>query len=1027
MLIVSLMGEQAITDAATGRSVNRSARVVTLVAFLAAHAGVPQPRQHIAALFWPDSSDAQALTNLRRELHHLRRVLADDESLVTTSTDLCWQDTETCRVDLRTFQQEATAAIAAGDVADLARHSGASLAAYGGDLLPGSYDDWVLEMRERLERTCVELCDLVCTTARRTGRDELAVEAARRRIRLRPLEESGHRTLMELQAALDDRAGAVSTYHHCASLLERELDVAPAPATTAVFTRLLRDESPDDGEQGHGTSGAGTARAGPADTRIVGRFHDLAALHALWHEASTAQAQVAVVRGVPGVGKTRLVAELADIVRRSGGVVATAQCFDTSGRISLAPVADWLRDPLIRSATERLAEVWRDEVDRLVPARHRAPPPDSTAPHRTMADAWQRHRFFDGLARSLLAVARPTLLVLDNLQWCGEETLDFLTFLLNRAREAPLMLAVTVREDHDNRPVSHWCTRLRESGTLTELTLGPFDRNHSAELAESLTGRPLTVSESALLHGATGGFPLYVVEACRSSLELAGAGTGERADLTAVLRRRLDQMTPAARDVASLAAALGHDFTLPLLAEASDLDTDSVVRGLDELWRRRIVRELDNGYDFSHDLLRDAAYAAVSPPHRWLLHRRLAQGIELLYRGRTDDVAAALAEQYRRAGNTERALTYYRRAAEVAAAVFAHAESARHHNQTLALLGQRPQGRQRDEQELRCLEALAPTINAMSGYSAPELEQTFHRVMALADRLGDTEALLNGMGGLWASYYVQGRTRQAHELAERMLTLLTPHDRQLGQAHFSVAGSLLHLGRPHAAVEHFDTALRSAGTTTLTVGTRASVHARAWSAHGAWLLGRPDEAARRCAESIADARTSGHPYSLAVALAFAGITAQLLGDRQRLDPVVEELRELCVRYDFAYYREWGLVLEGWSIGGAAGTARIRTGIDNLKAQNAFARMPYWLALLAGTLTDDHDAAATLDAALVMANSRQERWYVPELMRERAAFDTELRASERLVTAVGLARRHGSVTLLNRCERDLADLRRNGER
>lgn len=370
---------------------------------------------------------------------------------------------------------------------------------------------------------------------------------------------------------------------------------------------------------------------------------------------------------------------------------------------------------------------------------------------------------------------------------------------------------------------------------------------------------------------------------------------------------------------------------------------------------------------------------------------------------------------------------YYRRAADIAAAMFAHAEAANHHNQTLALLRQRPRGRTRDERELHCLEALAPTVNAMSGYSAPELEDIFHRVIAIADRLGNTEALLNGMAGLWASYYVQGRTRQAHELAERMLTLLTPHNAQFGQVHFSVGGSLQHLGRPRSSVEHFDTTLRAVGSDVLTVGTRASVHARAWSAHSAWLLGHPDEAARPCAESIADARESGHPYSLAVALAFAGITAQLCGDRQRLDPVVVELRELCARYDFAYYREWGLVLDGWLTGGTAGIARIRTGIDNLKAQNAFARMPYWLSLLADTLTDDHDAAATLDAALVMANSREERWYVPELMSKRAAFDAGQQAVDRLTAAVDVARRQDSVTLLQRCERDLADRSAIGER
>jgi DNA-binding SARP family transcriptional activator len=100
MLHVSLLGEQAITE--DGTSVQaRSSRAVALVAFLAAHAGAPQSRQRIAGMFWPESTDSQALTNLRRELHHLRQILGEESSLVVTSRDLCWRDTDTCRVDLR--------------------------------------------------------------------------------------------------------------------------------------------------------------------------------------------------------------------------------------------------------------------------------------------------------------------------------------------------------------------------------------------------------------------------------------------------------------------------------------------------------------------------------------------------------------------------------------------------------------------------------------------------------------------------------------------------------------------------------------------------------------------------------------------------------------------------------------------------------------------------------------------------------------------------------------------------------------
>ena len=161
-------------------------------------------------------------------------MLGDEPSLVVTSRDLCWRDTPTCRVDLRIFDIEreaALAAAAAGDDEGVLAHAAAAIAQYRGDLLPGVYDDWLLEARSELERQCVDLCDLLARTRARTGDLAGAVDAARRRIQLQPLEEVGYRTLMRLQADLGDRAGAVSTYHHCASVLERELGVVPDPAT----------------------------------------------------------------------------------------------------------------------------------------------------------------------------------------------------------------------------------------------------------------------------------------------------------------------------------------------------------------------------------------------------------------------------------------------------------------------------------------------------------------------------------------------------------------------------------------------------------------------------------------------------------------------------------------------------------------------------------------------------------------------------------------------------------------------------
>ena len=210
----------------------------------------------------------------------------------------------------------------------------------------------VLEARSQLERQCVKLCDLVCAARARRGDLAGAVrDAARRRIQLQPLEEAGYRTLMQLQADLGDRAGAVSTYHHCASVLERELAITPNPATRQAFERLMARSGPTRQVRGCRTSGLAIARSGIAAARMVGRSSEFSVLEKLWRGAVAGDPRLVVVRGGSGVGKTRLVTEVARLARRQGAVVAGSQCFGTAGRLALAPVADWLRNPAVQAAT----------------------------------------------------------------------------------------------------------------------------------------------------------------------------------------------------------------------------------------------------------------------------------------------------------------------------------------------------------------------------------------------------------------------------------------------------------------------------------------------------------------------------------------------------------------------------------------------------------------------------------------------------------------------------------------------------
>ena len=1023
MLHVSVLGEQAITDDGAGVQAC-SSRAVALVAFLAAHAGVPQSRQRIAGMFWPDSTDAQALTNLRRELHHLRQVLGDERSLVVTPRDLCWRDSETCRVDLRIFDSKrraALAAAAAGDDAGVLGHAAAAVAQYKGDLLPGVYDDWLLEARSGLERQCTDLCDLLCAARARTGDPAGAVDAVRRRIQLQPLEEAGYRTLMLLQADQGDRAGAVSTYHHCASVLERELGVIPDPATRQAFQRLMADGDPASASL-PGLQ-PDVPRSGPAAAGLVGRRRELGLLQELWRAAAAGRPGLALVGGGAGVGKTRLVAEVAEMARLQGAVVASSQCFGTSGRLALAPVADWLRNPAVQAAAAALDPAWRTEVGRLAPAGGRE---ERAAGSRSMAGAWQRHRFFEGLARGLMAVGRPVLLVLDNMQWCDQETLAFLAFFLGLAPGTPVLVAGTLRNDTlDEAPeLADWAVGMQATGLMTELSLSPLDAADTARLAGAISGRPLRADDVDLLQATTGGFPLHVIEAVRGGADPGGTPVPAD-DLTAVLRNRLGQVTAAAREVAGLAAAVGTNFTLDLLTEASDLDAGTVVGAVDELWRRRIMREFGDGYDFSHDLLRDTAYAQVSPPKRWLLHRRVAQALELLHADDPDTVSAQLAEQYARGGRPGRAVAYYQRAADVAAGMFAHAEAIRLHKEALSIVRHLPEGKDRDRQELQVLEAMAAPLNARYGYSSPELQRALERSINLAESLGRKDSTLTGLVALWATQFVQGRIADGYQTATRALTLVDPGSELSGPAHFAVGGSAVSLGIPAEGLRHLELAAKLAsGAVWLSVGTRADVHGTAWAAHAHWLLGYDAEALAACQEAIKLARAIDHPYCLAVALAYGAITHQMRHDRSELRDTVSELRELCGRYGFAYYREWGLILEGWSRPDESGIDLARRGIANLKTAGSFARKPYWLSLLADLLARNDRlgaAQAALDAALVAGRERDDLWWLPEVMRLRAAHDAGEAAISRLRSAAEMAAAHGSVGLLRRCEHDLARL------
>jgi ATP/maltotriose-dependent transcriptional regulator MalT len=226
-------------------------------------------------------------------------------------------------------------------------------------------------------------------------------------------------------------------------------------------------------------------------------------------------------------------------------------------------------------------------------------------------------------------------------------------------------------------------------------------------------------------------------------------------------------------------------------------------------------------------------------------------------------------------------------------------------------------------------------------------------------------------------------------------------------------------------VRHLDEAARSQADIWLFVGTRPDVHAPSYAAHAHWLLGDDERAEAASLAALARAREIEHPYCLAVALSYRAILDQMREDRAALTQTAGELLRLCDEYGFAYYRDWALLLGGWAAGGESGLEQARHGIASLRASGAFARMPYWLSLLAGLLIREGNeiaARSALDAAVAAAHARDDVWWLPEVMRLRASLDQDgTAAAARLRAAADLAAAHGSEALLRRCERDLASL------
>ncbi len=672
-------------------------RLQSLLAYLVLHHNAPQSRSHLAFLLWPDSTETQAHTNLRNLIHKLRQVLPNADSYLRSDRqELQWGLDAPWTLDVLDFERalaQADEAKRAGNKTEMRRALARAAELYQGDLLPNCYDEWVMPERDRLRQAFLKTLDQLIELLEQERDYEGAINAAQRLLRHDPLHEATYRNLMRLYAVMGDRIAALRTYHTCTTVLERELGVEPSRVTRDAYERLMQTEEPPAEQKiTHTTLFAAVP--------LVGRQHEWAQLQNTWRNAVTGQPHLLVLSGEAGIGKTRLAEELLTWVGRQGIATATAHCYAVGGGLAYAPIAAWLRSDVLRAGLSTLSEIWLSEVARLLPDLLEEHP---HLPHPgPLTESWQRQHLFEALARAILSGNRSLLLLLDDMQWCDRETMEWLHYLLRFDEQAPMLLIGTVRteETEIEHPLEILLKSLRRDGLVTEIALGSLDAAQTAYLAAHLAGHDLDPATVSGLYQETEGNPLFVVETVRARAMEQGVAVQQPAEsrtapygsmlpptVQAVITARLAQLSPVAREVGSVASVIGRAFTFDVLAKASGSDEDALVRGLDELWQRRIVREQgQNAYDFSHDKLREGAYNALSGARRRMLHRRVAEALEVLHASNLNAVSSQVAAHYEQAGLTQQAITYYQQAGKVALQVYANADAMTSFQRALALL-----------------------------------------------------------------------------------------------------------------------------------------------------------------------------------------------------------------------------------------------------------------------------------------------------------------------------------------------------
>jgi DNA-binding CsgD family transcriptional regulator/tetratricopeptide (TPR) repeat protein len=423
---------------------------------------------------------------------------------------------------------------------------------------------------------------------------------------------------------------------------------------------------------------------------FIGRRPEMTSLDRLLDLAAAKGTGFALIGGEAGVGKTRLVRELAGRAADAGFLVLTGQCVELGAEgLPLAPLVDALRTLVRTMRPGALADVLGPAaagLSRLLPEL--APDVQMAPPGEELQKAQLLEHVLGTLSR--LSEVRPVMVVIEDLHWADQSTLDLTAFLIRSLRDARVLLALTYRSDelHRRHPLRPLLTNWERLRTVDRIELGRFDRAEVAAQLTAILGGNLAPGVTDAVFDRSGG-NAYLVE------ELAGVvrSDGDLDDLPPslldVLLSRVDALSAGAQKLLRTASVAGRAVSDRLLAEVTGIPEAEFYATLRETVDNHllVVDPSGYGYTFRHALTRDAVYEDMLPGERVRLHAAYGEALERDPRLASDVAAlpATLAYHWYAALDLPRALPATVDAARAALTAYGHAEALRHLERALEI------------------------------------------------------------------------------------------------------------------------------------------------------------------------------------------------------------------------------------------------------------------------------------------------------------------------------------------------------